>query len=245
MRLFAREEVRFKAINSETTSKMTLCIDNPMNRKWFLRSSEERVCPGHCDPAYALDCDGHWRCGCGSWAPVDQMPVLLSPDLAVYDGQRLWGDIWLDEQDAELAALDANQRRLRALLEGSKAREAATAMARAAAEAEIVQAQSIVCNRKGVLQKKVLRKCRDAEKAAVVIGMKGQVKREFPDAEATLAAGFSVYRVWKAGCELHSKGCCQYIHPDQAEWIQFTAAARPISRDGERDFTALRGKPRV
>jgi hypothetical protein len=169
---------------------------------------------------------------------------MLFPELAAYYGQRLWGDVWLDEQETELAALDANQRRLRDLLEGSKAREAATAMARAAAEAEIVQAQSIVCNRKGVLQKKVLRKCRDAEKAAVVIGMKGPAKREFPNVEATLSAGFSVYRVWKAGCELHAKGCCQYIHPDQTEWVQFTAGARPISRHGERDFSALRGKPR-
>jgi hypothetical protein len=221
---------------------MTLCIDNPMNRKWFLSSSEERVCPGHCDPAYALDSDGHWRCGCGSWTPVDTPPVLLFPELAAYDGQRLWGDVWLDEQEAELARMDAHQRRMHDLLEGAKAREAATAMARAAAEAEIVQAATIVCNRQGVLLKKVLRKCRDAEKAAVVIGTKGLVKREFPNVEATLAAGFSVHRVWNAGCELHAKGCCQYIHPDQAEWAQFTAGARPISRDGERDFSALRGK---
>jgi len=222
---------------------MTLCIENPLNRTWFLRSSaDERVCPGGCDPAYALDSDGHWRCNCGAWAPVDAPPTLLFPSLAAYDGQRLWGDIWCDEQEAELAALSDHQRRLRDLLEGAKAREAAAALARAASEAEIVQAKSIVCDRRGNLQKKVLRPCRDASKAAVVIGTKGLMKREFATVEATLAAGFSVHRVWKAGCELHEKGCCQYIHPGQAEWAQLMAPVQPISRDGVRNFAALKGR---
>jgi len=196
---------------------MAICLENPMNRNWFLADSYEVVCPGLCDPAFALDNDGHWRCGCGHWRPVKEAPRQLFPELAVYEGQRLWGDIWSDEQEAELAALDSQQRRLRDLLEGAKAREASAAMARAAAESEIAKAQSIVCDRGGKLKKQVMRPCRDALSP-------------------------SVHRSWKGGCEMHAKGCCEFLHPDQPEWAEFQAGSRPSSASGTRDFSGLRGK---
>lgn len=217
---------------------MAICLENPMNRDWFLADSYEIVCPGLCDPAFALDNDGHWRCGCGHWRPVKEAPRLLFPELAVYEGQRLWGDIWSDEQEAELAALDSQQRRLRDLLDGAKAREASAAMARAAAESEIAKAQSIVCDRSGKLKKQVMRPCRDAMSPAVIIGSDN---RKYA-AVADLPHGISVHRIWKAGCEMHAKGCCEFLHPDQPEWAEFQAGSRPSSASGTRDFSGLRGK---
>ena len=135
-----------KQLHSETTSQMasTCYFENAMNRTWFLPSETERVCPGGCDPAYAIDNDGCWRCHCGSWEPVSAPPTLLFPDLAAYDGQRLWGDVWQDEEAAEFARLDAHAQRMRLLLEASKAREANEKLARAAALSEFIKAQSIV-----------------------------------------------------------------------------------------------------
>lgn len=202
---------------------MALCL--PVNRTWFLQH-EEQVCSGGCDPGYALDSDGHWRCGCGAWEPVAEPPRLLFPELAAYYGQRLWGDIWSDEQEAELAALDANQRRLRDLLEASKAREASEKMARAAAASEIVKAQSIVCDRSGKLKKQIMRPCR-------YFKYQGVLGR--PEPAGTNKHGVS----WAAGCELHLKGCCEFIHPDQPEWRQFT---EPLARDGVRNFAVLKGR---
>ena len=207
----------------------TCYFENAMNRTWFLPSETERVCPGGCDPAYAIDNDGCWRCHCGSWEPVSAPPTLLFPDLAAYDGQRLWGDVWQDEEAAEFARLDAHAQRMRLLLEASKAREANEKLARAAALSEIAKAQSIVCDRSGKLKKQVLRPCRYF-KFQGVLGS--------PEPGGTNKKGIS----WAAGCELHLKGCCEFIHPDQPEWAQFTEAAQPISRDGVRNFAALKSR---
>ena len=219
--------------------------ENVMNRNWYIPSDVEvRVCGGGCDPAFALEAHGTWHCACGCWEPVEKAPQMLFPDLAAYDGQRLWGDIWLDEQDAEFARLSANQQRLRMLLEASKAREASEALARAAALSEMAKARSLVCDRSGKIKVAKLKMlpCRYF-KFRGVLGA--------PEPAGTNKKGVS----WLSGCELHHCGkcraagkapgscgicgCCEFIHPDQAEWTQFTEAAKPLAVGAAIDFGAL------
>jgi len=218
---------------------------NAMDRNWYIPSDVEvRVCGGNCDPAFALEADGSWHCACGSWEPVAAAPAMLFPDLAAYDGQRLWGDIWLDEQDAEFARLSEHDQRMRMLLEASKAREASEALARAAALSEMAKARSLVCDRSGKIKVAKLKMlpCRYF-KFRGVLGA--------PEPAGTNKKGVS----WLSGCELHHCGkcraagkapgscgvcgCCEFIHPDQAEWKQFTEAAKPLAVGAAIDFGAL------
>jgi hypothetical protein len=218
---------------------------NAMDRNWYIPSDVEvRVCGGNCDPAFALEADGTWHCACGCWEPVAAAPTMLFPDLAAYDGQRLWGDIWLDEQDAEFARLSEHEQRMRTLLAASKAREASEALARAAALSEMAKARSLVCDRSGKIKvaKQKMLPCRYF-KFRGVLGA--------PEPAGTNKKGVS----WLSGCELHHCGkcraagkapgscgvcgCCEFIHPDQAEWKQFTEAAKPLAVGAAIDFGAL------
>jgi hypothetical protein len=218
---------------------------NAMDRNWYIPSDVEvRVCGGNCDPAFALEADGTWHCACGCWEPVAAAPTMLFPDLAAYDGQRLWGDIWLDEQDAEFARLSEHDQRMRTLLSASKAREASEALARAAALSEMAKARSLVCDRSGKIKVAKLKMlpCRYF-KFRGVLGA--------PEPAGTNKKGVS----WLSGCELHHCGkcraagkapgscgvcgCCEFIHPDQAEWKQFTEAAKPLAVGAAIDFGAL------
>lgn len=243
----AKEEACFKAIHSETTLKMAaVCCynENAMDRNWYL-STSEHACSARCDPALSVESDGTWNCRCGSWQCVDTPPRMLFPGLEVYDGQRLWGDIWQDEQDAEFARLSAHEQRMRMLLEASKAREASEALARAAAASEMAKARSLVCDRttgKVKVAKLKMQPCRYFKYRGVL----GQ-----PEPSGTNKKGVS----WLSGCELHHCGkcraagkapgscgvcgCCEFIHPDQAEWKQFTEAARPHVAGAAIDFGAM------
>lgn len=94
--------------------------------------SENGPCSGCCDPAYAIDNDSVWRCACGSWPvlhaePTGEMaerfaalaikyapqptPPPLFKDLPYLfdDSGALWGDIMLNETEAEFGALSAEQ----------------------------------------------------------------------------------------------------------------------------------------
>lgn len=210
-----------------------------MDRDWYLEG-EEHVCAGRCDPAFAIESDGTWRCGCGTWSRVKTPPVLLWADQQVYYGQRLWGDIWLDEEDAMFARLSEHDQRMRMLLNASKAREASEALARAAAISEMAKARSIVCDRStGKIKLLKMLPCRYFKFRGVL----GQ-----PEPGGTNKKGVS----WLSGCELHHCGkcraagkapgscgvcgCCEFIHPDQTEWKQFTEAAKPRAID----FASLR-----
>ena len=199
---------------------------------------------GGCDPAFALEQDGTWTCGCGTWSRVATPPVLLWADQQIYYGQRLWGDIWLDEQDAEFARLSAQEQRLRMLLEASKAREASEALARAAALSEMAKARSLVCDRSGKIKmaKQKMLPCR-------YFKFRGVLGHAEPG--GTNKKGVS----WLSGCELHHCGncraaakapgscgvcgCCEFIHPDQAEWTQFTEAVKPHAIGAAIDFGAV------
>lgn len=113
------------------------------------------VGPCSCDPAYAIDNDSVWRCNCGSWPVLDAEPTgemaerfaalaikyavqptppPLFPDLpySFDDGAALWGDIMLDEAEAEFAAMSAEQQ----ALAQAASRKATADMALAAAAAE-------------------------------------------------------------------------------------------------------------
>ena len=113
------------------------------------------VGPCSCDPAYAIDNDSVWRCNCGSWPVLDAeptgemaerfaalaikyapqpTPAPLFPDLpySFDDGAALWGDIMLDEAEAEFAALSTEQQ----ALAQAASRKATADMALAAAAAE-------------------------------------------------------------------------------------------------------------
>ena len=206
-------------------------VENPMDRDYWIPAEDECACPAHCEPAHSLESDGYWRCGCGTWKVVSEPPRMLFPDLAAWCSQSQWGDLMLEQEAAEFARLSAHEQRMRMLLEASKAREAAERLSRAAAASEIAKAQSIVCDRSGKLKKQVLRPCR-------YFNYQGVLGRAEPG--GTNKRGVS----WAAGCELHLKGCCEFIHPDQAEWQQFTQAAKPLSRDGARDFSALKAGKR-
>ena len=215
-----------------------------MDRNWYIEG-DEHVCGGNCDPAFALEQDGTWSCGCGTWTRVTTPPHLLWPDLQAYEGQRLWGDIWLDEQDAEFARLSEHDQRMRMLLEASKAREASEALARAAALSEMVKARSLVCDRSGKIKVAKLKMlpCR-------YFKYRGVLGKSEP--AGTNKKGVS----WLSGCELHHCGkcratgkppgscglcgCCEFIHPDQMEWTQFTEAAKPHAVGAAIDFASLR-----
>jgi hypothetical protein len=118
-----------------------------------------------------------------------------------------WGDFQYMQDKAEQDKLTAEQKQAQILKD-------AVDLARAAAEAELAKAQSIRCDRHGNLKQKIMLPCRDALAPAVVIGSD---KKKYARVE-DLPAGVSVYRIWKAGCEPHGKGCCQFIHPNQPEW---------------------------
>lgn len=120
-----------------------------------------------------------------------------------------WGDFQYMQDKAEQDKLSAEQKQAQTMKD-------AVDLARAAAEAELAKAQSIRCDRHGNLKQKIMRPCRDALAPAVIIGSD---KRKYASVE-TLPNGVSVYRIWKAGCEPHGKGCCQFIHPGQPEWEQ-------------------------
>uniref|UniRef100_A0A6C0BCD9 Uncharacterized protein n=1 Tax=viral metagenome TaxID=1070528 RepID=A0A6C0BCD9_9ZZZZ len=203
-----------------------------MSKSFWIYDSENGACPGNCDPAYAME-QNVWRCGCGCWDIVSEAPFHLFPDLAKWDGQLPWGDVYMDELEEENEKLSADQRRMRDLLEGSKRREANEAAARGAALSEIAKAKSILCDRSGKMRKAtVMRPCR-------YFNFKGQLG--VPEPGGVNKKGVA----WLAGCELHRNGCCEFVHPNQPEWQQILEGARPLSRDGQRDFSVLlQGKRR-
>ena len=210
--------------------------ESKMNQTWWVYEADESPCPGNCCAAQSMDNDGVWRCGCGTWDVVQEAPKptlfeLRFPELAAYNGQRLWGDVWYDELEEEEARMDANQKRMRDLLEGSKRREANEALARAAALSEIAKAKSIICDRSGKMKKAmVMRPCN-------YFNFKGQLGT--PEPGGVNKKGVA----WLAGCELHRNGCCEFVHPDQPEWQQILEGARPLPQNGVRDFSALVSKP--
>ena len=207
---------------------MSLVLSNKqkMSQSYWVYEAEGHACPSRCDPAYAMD-GSVWQCGCGCWDIVSEAPRYLFPECAKWDSQLLWGDVYMDELEEEEARMDANQRRMRDLLEGAARREANEALARAAALSEIAKAKSILCDRSGKMKKAtVMRPCR-------YFNFKGQLGT--PEPGGVNKKGVA----WLAGCELHRNGCCEFVHPDQPEWQQILAGARPLSREGQRDFSVL------
>lgn len=206
---------------SEYTTTLKVSKMQLLNQKWWVPQGDERPCPGQCDPAFAMDDDNHWRCGCGTWEILEQPPRHVLPrskdyldgtawedvfmSVSAYDGQRPWGDIWLDEEQW-LTTAEERAEETAALLER---------LARGAALEEIAKAKSIVCDRNGKLRVPLkMRRCRDAT-AAACVDKKG--------------------RRWEAGCELHRSGCCEFVHPDQPQWEELV--------QGSGRFEALRSKP--
>ncbi len=203
-----------------------------MDQTWWIPKENERPCPGQCDPAYAMEA-GYWSCDCGCWEMVEKAPRNLLPRNkawlygttweevfgSAYDGQRLWGDIWQEEEDAAIARLSTEQRLARQAAVVAEAAALADRMARGAALEEISKAKSMVCGRDGKLRVPLtMRMCRDAL-AKACIDKKG--------------------RRWEAGCELHRNGCCKFVHPDQPEWEQLVQGP-PAGADR---FAALKSKP--
>ena len=186
-----------------------------MTQKWWVPNGDERPCPAQCDPAFAIDSDKHWRCGCGCWEIVDTPQVAQSgntwEELCTARAEPLWGDIWLDEE----ARMTTAEERAR------QSADLADRLARGAALDEIAKAKSLVCGRDGKIRVPLkMRRCRDAT-AAACIDKKG--------------------RRWEAGCELHRNGCCEFVHPDQPEWAQLVQGqAAGVDR-----FAALKSKPKA
>ena len=95
-----------------STASKWFVNESKMNQTWWVYEADESPCPGNCCAAQSMDNDGVWRCGCGTWDIVQEAPKpslfeLRFPDLAAYNGQRLWGDVWYDQE--EVRALPACQ----------------------------------------------------------------------------------------------------------------------------------------
>jgi hypothetical protein len=166
-----------------------------------------------------MDNDGVWRCGCGSWDIVQEAPKptlfeLRFPELAAYNGQRLWGDVWYDQEEApRLASLTAAQHA------AAKAELDARLLA-GQVESHLAKVASLYCDRSGKLkqEKVVLRRCKWDNHAA---------ENGFP-----------------AGCAAHHKGKCPWVHKDQPQLLaQLQAGSAPLPQNGVRDFSALVSKP--
>ena len=193
--------------------------DSKMDQTWWVYDSEERPCIGRCDPGYAIDDDGVWRCNCGTWTIVQEAPQktmfeTMFPELQVYMGQKLWGDIWYDTEEAP---------RLARMTAADRAAETSAMDARIAVgmvECHLRKVESLYCDRSGKLKqdKLILRRCK------------------WDDTPA--ANGY------KAGCEAHHKGKCPWVHKDQPQLLaQLQAGGKPLPQNGARDFSALVAKP--
>ena len=194
--------------------------ESKMNQTWWVYEADESPCPGNCCAAQSMDNDGVWRCGCGTWDVVQEAPKptlfeLRFPDLAAYNGQRLWGDVWYDQEEApRLASLSA--------ADHAAAKAALDARLLAGqVESHLAKVASRYCDRSGQLkqEKVILRRCKWDNHPA---------ENGYP-----------------AGCAAHHKGKCPWVHKDQAQLLgQLQAGTTvPLSQNGTRDFSALAGKP--
>jgi hypothetical protein len=195
-------------------SNIPIVNDFNIDRSWWVYSTDERPCCGGCDPAYAMDNDGFWRCRCGIWEMVQEAPTLLFPEMAKYNGQRGWGDIWYDEEEAPRLAKQT-------VAERTAERTASDArMAVAMVSEHLRKVESLYCDRSGKLkqEKVVLRRCKWDDSPA---------SNGFP-----------------AGCAAHHSGKCPWVHKDQAQLLTQLQTGKPQGQGGVRDFGALLNKPK-
>lgn len=202
-----------------STASKWFVNESKMNQTWWVYEDEQSPCPGNCCPAQSMDNDSVWRCDCGTWDIVQEAPKpslfeLRFPDLAVYNGQRLWGDVWYEQEEAP---------RLRSQTAADLAAERAALDARLQAgqvECHLAKVASLYCDRNGQLkqEKLILRRCK------------------WDDSPA--ANGFP------AGCAAHHKGKCPWVHKNQPQLLaQLQAGGRPVAQSGVRDFSVLASKP--
>ena len=203
-----------------STASRWFVNESNMDRTWWVYQEDVSPCPGNCCPAQSMDSDGVWRCCCGTWDIVQEAPKptlfeLRFPDLAVYQGQRLWGDVWYDQEEApRLAKLTA------ADLAAAKAALDARILA-GQVDCHLAKVASLYCDRSGKLkqEKRILRRCKWDNSPA--------------------ANGFA------AGCAAHHKGACPWVHKDQPELLaQLQAGGAPLPQSGHRDFSVLASKPK-
>jgi len=190
--------------------------ESNMDKTWWVYEADACPCPGNCDAAWAMDSNSVWRCNCGTWDILYEQPEIslwdkMFPEFAAYNGQRLWGDVYYDEEEAP---------RLARLTAADKAAAKMALEARLAAgqvECHLAKVDSLYCDRNGKLkqEKIVLRRCK------------------WDDCPA--AGGFP------AGCAAHQQGKCPWVHKNQPHLLaQLQAGGRPTSQSGQRDFTVLK-----
>ena len=202
-----------------STASKWFVNESKMNQTWWVYEADESPCPGNCCAAQSMDNDGVWRCGCGTWDVVQEAPKptlfeLRFPDLAAYNGQRLWGDVWYDQEEApRLASLSA--------ADHAAAKAALDARLLAGqVESHLAKVASLYCDRSGQLkqEKVILRRCKWDNHPA---------ENGYP-----------------AGCAAHHKGKCPWVHKDQAQLLgQLQAGSAPLPQNGVRDFSSLISKP--
>ena len=202
-----------------STASKWFVNESKMNQTWWVYAEDECPCPGNCCAALSMDNDSVWRCGCGTWDIVQEAPKptawqLRFPDLAAYEGQRLWGDVWYEREEApRLASLTTAQHA------AAKAELDARLLA-GQVESHLAKVASLYCDRSGQLkqEKVILRRCKwDSHPA----------ENGYP-----------------AGCAAHHKGKCPWVHKDQAQLLaQLQAGSAPLPQNGTRDFSALISKP--
>lgn len=194
--------------------------ESKMNQTWWVYEEDVSPCPGNCCPANSMDSNSVWRCGCGTWDIVQEAPKptlfqLRFPELAGYNGQRLWGDVWYEQEELP---------RLRSQTDAQRAAEKAALDARLMAgqvQSHLAKVESLYCDRSGKLkqEKLILRRCK------------------WDDSPAE--NGFA------AGCAAHHKGKCPWVHKNQPQLLeQLQAGSKPLSQNDTRDFSALVGKPK-
>jgi len=181
--------------------------ESNMDRTWWVYEEDVSPCPGNCCPAQSMDNDGVWRCDCGSWKIVQEAPKpslfeLRFPELAAYQGQRLWGDVWYDQEELP---------RLRSQTEAQRLAEKAALEARILAgqvESHLAKVASLYCDRNGQLKqdKLIMRRCK------------------WDDTPAGNG--------YPAGCAAHHKGKCPWVHKDQPQLLlQLQSGKQSTTRD--------------
>ncbi len=185
-------------------------------------------CPWLCDEGEFWECDhGKWL-WVASWDSVPALPEdhtlrecrggscpghgLMSGDvLALHlasEAGLMWGDVMVMEEQAALAAETPAERAARVERE---AKEAA-AMKAYLAEAEVRKAEMLVSSRSAPPNRRYDRRS-GKPMPCQYFCYQGVLGREHP-AERDPKTG----TMWPSGCAYHTKGKCEFFHPDEPEW---------------------------
>ncbi len=233
----------------------------PMSSRdsYWVFDANGHPCSGHCDPGFAMDSDGFWRCHCGQWRVVSEHPSVDRPHnehvcpgncrqhplldasliamLRAEDRGVLWGDIMMEIEAQMLAAETPAERSARLDREAAEERRIKASIK----QAEVNKVESVVS---------CMRSVEPSAKARLPIHRHGLKPCRYFCHDGVLGKAAPAQQDpkskmwWPAGCAPHLKKKCEFFHPDEPEWALIVAGkASEVTRTGGRDFSALRGSP--